>query len=303
MDIISIKPFEKPFSKIGLGCVTFGREIGREASFAMMDHARDRGVTFFDTAAAYGAGASETIVGSWLRARKNAADQVMIATKMLPPYTKQAITESVHASLERLGVESIDLCYLHRWDPSLLVQDTAEHLQHLILSGKVKRLGVSNFSAAQLSQLITLQLEAGFEPVRSVQNNKNLAVDDTGDGLTELVGARKMALVTYSPLGAGFLTGKYENDMPAKTRFSLIPGHQDIYFKKTARQRLHQLQALASTSGYTTVQLALAWVLHHRGVASVLVGGRTPRHLDQAFEALNFQDIGVLAALNDIGNG
>lgn len=302
MDIIRIEPFEKPFSKIGLGCVTFGREIDQEASFVMMDHARERGVTFFDTAATYGAGASETIVGAWLRARKE-SDQVMIATKMLPPYTKQAVTESLHASLERLGVESIDLCYLHRWDASLLAEETAANLQHLISSGRVKRLGVSNFSATQLTQLITLQLGAGFDPVWSVQNNKNLAVDDTRDGLRELVSARKMALVTYSPLGAGFLTGKYEKTMPTQTRFALIPGHQDIYFQKSAYDRLHQLQALASASGHSTVHLALAWALHQAGVASVLVGGRTPGHLDQAFEALDFQDTEVLNALDAIGNG
>lgn len=302
MDTTRIDPFEKPFSKIGLGCVTFGREIDQKASFAMMDHAREHGVRFFDTAAAYGAGASETIVGSWLRARKDAADQVMVATKMLPPYTREAVTASVDGSLKRLGVSSIALLYLHRWDDSLLTEKTASILQNLLASGRVKHLGVSNFSATQLNQLIDLQQRSGFDPVRSIQNNKNLAVDDTREGVMDAVRTHKMALVTYSPLGAGFLTGKYEAGLPAEARFSVIPGHQEIYFQPRAYDSLQQLRALASASGHTLIHLALAWALHQPEVASVLVGGRTPEHLDQAFRALDFHDPAILKALDVIGS-
>src|SRR5687767_14342302 len=106
------------FSRIGLGCVTFGREIDHAASFVMMDHAVARGITHFDTAAAYGAGESERAVGAWLEARKHAPGTITVATKILPPYEPSSIQETVKQSRERLGGHGIDLLYLHRWDPS-----------------------------------------------------------------------------------------------------------------------------------------------------------------------------------------
>src|SRR4051812_16122932 len=103
---------------LGLGCVTFGREIDPTASFAMLDHAMELGWTHLDTAAAYGNGASELIIGEWL-ARSGRRERLTVATKILPPYSPAAIEVTVAQSLERLQVDAIDVLYFHRWDPTV----------------------------------------------------------------------------------------------------------------------------------------------------------------------------------------
>lgn len=265
-------------SRIGLGCVTFGREIEEAASFALLDHAFARGVTHFDTAAAYGGGASETILGKWLASRK--PEGITIATKILPPYDRIDITDS----LRRLGVEQIDLLYLHQWHETAL--QAAAALEKL----PVKRFGVSNVTLDQLRAL--------GPRFRVIQNNHNLAVRDVTDALRDYCAANDIAIVTYSPLGAGFLTGKHQNGVQAGSRFEIIPGHQQVYFHEAAYQRLARLEAVAKRTGHSQAHLALAWALHQPGIDTVLVGGRTPAHLDQAFAALELDDSALLADLS-----
>ncbi|MCB1276586.1 aldo/keto reductase [Prosthecobacter sp.] len=268
-------------SQIGLGCVTFGREIGESASFALLDHALAQGVRHFDTAAAYGQGASETIVGRWLASRK--PEGVTVATKVLPPYDRI----DIRGSLQRLSVEQIDLLYLHQWHETALQAGTA--LDELVRSGQVKALGVCN---------VTLdQLKAAGPRYSFVQNNHNLAVSDVSEAMRDYCAANDIDIVTYSPLGAGFLTSKHQDGVKAGSRFDLVPGHQDVYFHESAYRRLAKLEAVAGRTGHSQAHLALAWALHQTGIATVLVGGRTPAHLDQAFDALAFNDPALFAEL------
>ena len=270
-----------PHAQIGLGCVTFGREIDEAASFALLDHACEHGVRHFDTAAAYGSGASETILGKWLASRK--PEGITVATKILPPYDHIDIT----SSLQRLGVEQIDLLYLHQWHTTALQAGPA--LDDLVHSGVVKQLGASNFSLEQL--------QASGQRFRVVQNNHNLAVSDVSNELRAHCVANGISIVTFSPLGAGFLTGKHHSGVQAGSRFEIIPGHQQVYFHEPAYQRLARLEAVAKRAGHSQVHLALAWALHQPGIDFVLVGGRSPAHLDQAFAALDFDDAALLAEL------
>jgi aryl-alcohol dehydrogenase-like predicted oxidoreductase len=107
-------------------------------------------------------------------------------------------------------------------------------------------------------------------------------------------------IVTYSPLGAGFLTGKYSNGVGSNTRFSLIKGHQDIYFNETSFERLNQLQKVSALTGYSTSHLALAWALHQPHVTSVLVGGRSREQLAQALSALTFYNLDIFNELASV---
>jgi aryl-alcohol dehydrogenase-like predicted oxidoreductase len=266
-----------PTTHIGLGCVTFGREIDEAASFALLDHALERGVRHFDTAAAYGGGASETILGKWLASRK--PEGITIATKILPPYDHIDITPS----LKRLGVDQIDLLYLHQWHETALQGDSK--LEGL----PVKQFGASNFSLEQL--------RAAGSRFRVVQNNHNLAVSDVSDEFRAYCTVNDIAIVTYSPLGAGFLTGKHQHGVQAGSRFEIIPGHQQVYFHESAYQRLAKLEAVSKRTGHSQSHLALAWALHQPGIDTVLIGGRTPAHLDQAFAALNFDDAALFTEL------
>ncbi|GEP46181.1 aldo/keto reductase [Brevifollis gellanilyticus] len=293
MTITRITPAALPVSQIGLGCVTFGREIDEASSFALLDHALEHGVCHLDTAAAYGAGASEQILGRWLATRRPAERgvRISIATKVLPPYDDGALERSVEASLRRLGLEQVDLLYLHRWDESALRESAVSAMERLLQCGKVRALGVSNVGSAQLQALPPL--------FHAVQNNHNLAVSDVTPELRAVCAERGMSIITYSPLGAGFLTGKHRRGegVPAGTRFDVIPGHQDVYFHEAAWRRLAHLEAVAARTGHAQAQLALAWALHQPGIASVLIGGRSPAHLDQALKALAFEEVAVLGAL------
>jgi aryl-alcohol dehydrogenase-like predicted oxidoreductase len=107
--------------------------------------------------------------------------------------------------------------------------------------------------------------------------------------MREICAQNEIAIVTYSPLGAGFLTGKHEAGVQPGSRFDIIPGHQDVYFNEQSRGRLARLREVAARSGESMIQLALAWALHQPQVATVLVGGRTPAHLDQARQARAFK--------------
>lgn len=284
---------------IGLGCVTFGREIDATASFALLDHALALGVRHLDTAAVYAAGASEDIVGQWLGSRRPRG--VFVATKAVPPYTSAPLTASIEGSLRRLGVDTIDLFYLHRWDATL-TDETLALLDAAVRGGNIRTLGISNIAPPQLAAVLARQRELACEPFRVLQCNQNLAVTEFDAAMRAVCAQYAVRVVTFSPLGAGFLTGKHRDGVAPGSRFELIPGHQAIYFQPVALQRLERLLTLAARTGRTSAHLALVWALHRAGVASVLVGGRTPAHLDQAFAARANDDATLLAELDAIRN-
>lgn len=285
---------------ICLGSSTFGREIDQTAAFALMDHALTRGVRLFDTAATYSAGVSESIIGAWLAARRPAIGAPAIATKLYPPYNSAAIEAGVAASAGRLGVGTIDLLYLHKWDDTAGTPDGLRALDRLVRDGRVRALGVSNFTREQLQAVIALQTRLGLTPFRVLQNNNNLAIRDFDTPLRELCAKEGVAVITYSPLGAGFLTGKHRGGVQPGSRFDVVPGHQNIYFSPVPERRLARLAEVSTRTGYPMAHLALAWALHRPGVTSVLIGGRAPAHLDQAFAALELDDADLFAELEAV---
>jgi len=272
-------------SKIGLGCVTFGREIDQAASFVMMDHALAHGITFFDTASAYSAGASESTVGAWLASRRPRPESRTIATKITKPYVAGEIEARLDQSLLRLGLKQIELFYLHTWTDNAADPEILGALDRVVRSGKVRSLGVSNFTAEQLEKVLKIQAERGWARMEAVQNNHNFALRMVDENLKALCAREEVAIVAYSPLGAGFLSGKYRKEVPTGSRFDVIRGHQPLYFNDAGWARLGELEAAAARGGFNQVQLAYAWVLDQPEIDSVLVGGRDPAQLDQALAA------------------
>jgi len=286
-------------SRIGLGCVTFGREIDEAAAHVLLDCAYARGIRFYDTASAYSQGASESILGRWIASRRPAAGSITVATKLLPPYGPQRIAEAVDASLQRLGAAVIDLFYLHSWDATAESPAALAALDAAVRAGKIRALGASNYNRQQLETALAWQRRHGLEHFSVVQNNHNLAVRDVSPALLQFCDSRNIDVVTYSPLGAGFLTGKHRQGVQPGSRFDVAPGHQQVYFHEQAYQRLARLESVAARTGHSQAHLALAWALHQPGVASVLVGGRTPAHLDQALAAQAFDDPALFGKLGD----
>lgn len=280
-----------------LGSSTFGREIDQAAAFALMEHAMVRGIPLFDTAATYSAGVSESIIGAWLAQRPAGAPRPLIATKLYPPFTSAAIGPGVAVSAKRLGVAVIDLLYLHKWDPAAATPEALRALDVLVREGRVRLLGVSNFTREQLEEVLGLQRRLGLTPFRVLQNNNNLAIRDFDAALRDLCLAEGVAVITYSPLGAGFLTGKHRGGVEPGSRFDMVPAHQNIYFTPVAERRLARLAEISARTGHPMTRLALAWAIHRAGVTSVLIGGRAPKHLDQAFDALALNDPALFAEL------
>lgn len=277
-------------SSIGLGCVTFGREIDAATSFEVLDRAFERNVNLLDTAAVYGGGASEEVIGRWLRERK-ARDKVVLATKVSGRLTGSKVTESVEASLQRLGTDRIDLVQAHDWDAQTPLAETLEAFDRLTGEGKVRYCGSSNWNASQVRDALALARKRGWRRLESVQPIYNLVDRRIEQELLPLCARDNLGVITYSPLGAGFLTGKYRQGgpVPDGTRFDVIPGHQNIYFTDHGFRVMEALRQAASQTGLSMAHLAMSWTVRRRGVTSVLVGARNPRHVDQAFDALDAQ--------------
>ena len=151
-----------------------------------------------------------------------------------------------------------------------------------------------------LRQTLALQSRLGLTPFRVLQNNNNLAVREFDPELRALCAAEGVAVVTYSPLGGGYLTGKHRNGVQPGSRFDVSPGHQNVYFNPVSERRLARLAEVSARTGHPMAHLALAWALHRPGVSAVLIGGRAPAHLDQAFAALELNDPALFAELESV---
>lgn len=271
--------------RLSLGCVTFGREIDSRDSFAIMDYAYEKGINFFDTAESYGDGASETAIGEWFSSR-GCRSRIAIASKVTPPYSPERIAENCDSSLTRLKVSHIDVYQLHKFDDSVLRDESLRVLEELIHKGKVRYIGVSNFTQSEISQCRMLQDELKGCKFSSIQNNYNFAVRDFDQNFLDFCEKEGIGTMSYSPLGAGFLTGKYDNEMPKGTRFDIKPGHRDVYFNDEGWQARQRLQSMSASTGIDVVKLALAWVFRTLRINTTLIGARSISHIDQALDAL-----------------
>jgi aryl-alcohol dehydrogenase-like predicted oxidoreductase len=219
---------------------------------------------------------------------RHSRDKVVLATKISGLLTRHRIVASAEASLKRLQTDRIDLLQTHVWDESTPLEETLDALTTLVQQGKVRHVGCSNYSAPQLKAALALSNTAEFSRMVSVQPPYNLVQRDIEADLLPLCAAENIGVISYSPLAAGFLTGKYRQAaaIPSGTRFDVIPGHQNIYFTEHGYQVLENLAAESHATGKSHVQLALSWVLNQPGITSVLIGARNMGHIDQAIASM-----------------
>jgi aryl-alcohol dehydrogenase-like predicted oxidoreductase len=298
-------------SRIGLGCTTFGREIDEATSFQILDYALAKSITLLDTAEAYGGGqareyrrrslgvddvrevsgemhSSEKIIGRWLTSR-GCRDQIVLQTKVSTNFTQAHVTAAVDASLERLQTDFIDLYLFHSYDPNTPLEEALEAMTRVIQAGKIRAAGCSNFAADQLRSTLQISRRNGLARMEVTQPNYNLVCREIEADLLPLCREQDVAVITYSPLGAGFLTGKYTPDrkaIPKGTRFDVIEDHADIYFSERNFRVVDRLRQKAQATGVPMARLALGWVLRNPDVTSVLVGARSTSHLDNALQAM-----------------
>ena len=281
-------------SSIVLGCMTFGRDIDEAASIPILRRALDAGINFFDTANVYGRGASEEITG---RTLKDVRDRVVIASKFFgqmgdAPNERGAsryhIHNSVEASLRRLQTDHIDLYQIHRFDPDTPLEETLRALDDLVRSGKVRYIGCSNFAAWQIVKALWISDAEHFVKFVSVQPRYSLVFREPETDLLPMCMSEGLAVIPYSPLGGGFLTGKYKpgEPPPPNTRLATVTFYQDIYAKDKNYRIVAALEKYAQTRGTPKELLALAWVMSHPAVTAPIIGARTLVHLETALAAL-----------------
>jgi len=278
-------------SSIGLGCVTFGREIDEPKALEIMDHALARGINLFDTAAAYSERASEKIIGRWFKSR-GTRDRVILATKINKDMSRASLLASVDQSLHCLQTDRIDLFQLHHWpEAANPLDEVLESLDHVVRQGKVRYLGVSNTAAWQLCKALRRQDVKGWTRFESVQPPYNLVQREIEQEMLPLCADQQIGVISYSPLAAGFLSGKYRagGPIPAGTRFDVAPAHRDIYFKPENFALVERLRAASEKSGIPMTKLAMSWVLKQKGITTVLVGARNTDQVDQALRAESLQ--------------
>ncbi|MYD88605.1 MAG: aldo/keto reductase [Acidobacteria bacterium] len=221
-----------------------------------------------------------------------------MATKIAPPLGRERVLQFADDSLRRLQTDVIDLYQLHAYDEGTPFEETLDALNTLVEQGKVRYVGSSNFASWQLCKALWIADLNGWAPMVSVQPNYNVAIRDIEAEVLPFCADQNIGVISYSPLGAGFLTGKYTKTWtaPEGTRFDVMPDHWDIYENDASMRRMEGLREVAADTGISMVQLALAWVIGQPGVTSVLIGCRSKSHVDQAFQA---EAMGLAQELRD----
>jgi aryl-alcohol dehydrogenase-like predicted oxidoreductase len=287
-------------SEICLGCMMFGGRTGEEDSADIIDRAIDDGINFLDTANVYSTGASEEVVGKALQ-RNSKRDAIVLATKVHGAMDeddpnasgnhRRHIIEQCEASLRRLQVDHIDLYQIHRPSSDVPIDETLRALDDLIHAGKVRYVGTSTYAAWQLVEALWAAKELGFNRFVSEQPPYHLLDRRIERELVPFAQTYGVALIPWSPLAGGFLTGKYSRDesqSPQDSRYGIQPRRMGRnHFTEESFDILETVQAIAAEKGCTPGQAALAWCKDKPGVTSPIIGPRTMEQLEDNLGAVD----------------
>ncbi len=265
---------------------------------AARDHFRvaiDAGINFFDTADVYSAGLSEEITGFYLR-EMTSRDDIVVATKVHGPMgnspnqrglSRKHIIEACENSLRRLGTNYIDLYQIHRWDPVTPIEETLEALDSLIRAGKVRYLGASSMAAWQLSKALYTAKENGWHRFSSMQNHYNLIYREEEREVIPLCMDQGLAVIPWSPLARGFLTGTRRPDGGDTTRSEVDTFAKDMYYSPDDFAVAEAVGIVAGEKDCSAAQVALAWVLQSPGVTAPIVGATQVQQLRELVAAVD----------------
>ncbi|HEY0031938.1 MAG TPA: aldo/keto reductase [Devosia sp.] len=278
-----------------LGTMTFGKESDEATSFRLMDDYVAAGGNFLDTANVYSDGVSEEIIGRWLKSKPGILRDLVITTKGRFPMgdgpnhlglSRKNLQEALDASLKRLQVEHIDLYQLHAFDALTPLEETLRFLDDSIRNGKIAYYGFSNFLGWQLTKAVWIAKADNFQPPVTLQPQYNLLVRDIEHEVVPAALDANIGLLPWSPLGGGWLSGKYKRDQAPSgaTRLGENPKRgMEAFDKRNAEARtwdvIGALEDAAKARGVSMAQIALAWVAARPAVTSVILGARTTEQL------------------------
>jgi len=281
-------------SVVGLGGNNFGGRIDFDASRRVVDAALARGINFIDTADSYGnRGGSEEALGQILGARRKS---IVLASKFGLPMdeagklsgaSRRYIMQAVEASLRRLRTDWIDLYQLHRPDPKTPIEETLRALDDLVRGGKVRWIGCSNLSAAQVNEAQKIATRNDLASFVSCQDEYSLLARGIERELIPAAKAHGMGVLPYFPLASGLLTGKYRQGapLPAGSRLSKNQRHAAEFISERNWRMVGALEEFAQRRGHSILELAFSWLLRDSVVASVIAGATSPQQIEQNIAA------------------
>jgi len=277
-----------------LGTMSFGQEADEGAAAAMFHRCREIGINFFDTANVYNNGRSEEMLGKLIAGCR---DEVIIASKVHFPtgedvnargLSRRHIMQAVEASLRRLGTGWLDLYFVHSFDANTPMDETLRALDDLVRQGKVLYLAVSNWAAWQIATALGISARAGLSRFECIQPMYNLVKRQAEVEILPLAQAEQMGVVSYSPLGAGLLTGKYSSTrQPEIGRLVDNPMYSQRYGLPVYFEIAERFTAHAQERGVHPVSLAVAWVMSHPAITAPIIAGRNVEQLSASLDALN----------------
>ena len=285
------------FGGVGSAAAFFGQGESEAEALALMDAAWESGVRAFDTADAYGGGRSETWIGRWLAARGR---RPVLATKVFNSVTgdpddrglaRERILRQIEGSLERLGVERVDLYLIHAPDPDTALEETIGAFDELVRVGKVGAIGASNVDRAYLEEALAISEREGLVRFEWVQNSYSLLDREPEDGVLQFCAQHGLGFTPFSPLAGGWLTGKYARGQayPAGSRMTLRPEPYTALDDERVWRGLERLTSAAREHGVDVATLSFSWLFSSPDVTAVVVGPRRPQHLEPARRALELE--------------
>ncbi len=297
MELRNLGKSDLRVSVVGLGCNNFGGRIDAEASRLVIDKAIDAGITLFDTADIYGnSGGSEDILGQVLGSRR---DSIVLATKFgmqmggdesKKGASRRYIMSEVEDSLRRLRTDRIDLYQLHEPDPDTPIEETLRALDDLVRQGKVRFIGCSNLSAAQVEESLDVSEREGLASFVSCQDEYSLVVRDPEKELMPMIERNGLGMLPYFPLASGLLTGKYKGgNLPEGTRIASSERLRDRVMTEENLRIADELERFASERGHTLLELAFSWLLAHPVISSVIAGATKPEQIEANVAAANWR--------------
>ena len=295
MDYRKLGPSGTVVTAYCLGTMTFGAEADEASSHALLDDYFAWGGNFIDTADVYSAGKSEEIIGRWLKARPTEARQAVVATKGRFPMgdgpndiglSRRHLGQALDASLKRLDIEQIDLYQMHAWDALTPIEETLRFLDDAVAAGKIGYYGFSNYVGWNIAKASEIAKARGYTRPVTLQPQYSLLVRDIEFEIVAACQDAGMGLLPWSPLGGGWLTGKYKRDQvpTGATRLGENPNRgSESYAPRNEQERtwaiISAVEDIAKVRGVSMAQVALAWTAARPAVTSVILGARTREQL------------------------
>lgn len=279
-------------SGLCFGTMTFGDGADEAESSRIYAHCREAGINFFDCANVYAAGQSEEILG---RQMKGHRDEVVITSKLGHAarsgpngrgVSRRHAMAEVEGSLRRLGTDHLDILLIHGWDPHVPLEDQLRTMEDILRSGKALYLGASNFAAWQYARALGIADREGWQRIDVIQPMYSLVKRQAEVEILPMARAEGMAVICYSPIGGGLLSGKYSPwQRPATGRIAEKAGYSERYGPEWMYDVAAEFAAFASSHGHHPVSLAVAWAAAHPGITCPIIGARSVEQLRPALAA------------------